>query len=105
MLARSVLKVGRGAARSFSSAVPGTFLAAEDVSDRVMNVLKSIKSVPPTVEAGHSFAELGFDSLIKKDFWTKLEDEFCVEISEKEATGFKSATDASAFISKHPKAR
>ena len=90
--------------RSLSS-VPGSFLATEDVSERVLNVLKSIKSVPPTVETGHSFAELGFDSLIKKDFWTKLEDEFCVEISEKDATSFKSGADASAFISKHPKAR
>lgn len=85
--------------------MPGTFLPAEDVSERVLNVLKSIKSVPPTVDANQTFAELGFDSLLKKDFWTKLEDEFCVEIAEKDAAGFKSATDASTFIGKHPKAR
>ena len=101
---RSVAKVGRVlSTRAFS--VPGTFLSAEHVSERVLSVLKSMKCVPPTVVANQPLSDLGFDSLLKKDFWTKLEDEFCVEIAEKDAAGFKSATDASAFISKHPKAR
>ncbi len=101
MLSRSVRIVAR---RGFSS-VPATFLAADEVTSRVLGVMKSIKSVPPTVAPESSFAELGFDSLIRKDFWMKLEDEFCVEISSKDATAFKSAGDAASFIAKHPKAR
>ena len=85
--------------------MPGTFLAVDEVTPRVLDVMRSIKSVPPTVAPEHSFAELGFDSLIRKDFWMKLEDEFCVEISSKDANAFKSASDAVSFITKHPKAR
>ena len=96
--------LGSSSTRAFG-AVPGTYLPADEVTGRVMDVMRTIKSVPPTADAAQSFSELGFDSLIRKDFWTKLEDEFCVEIAEKDASAFKSAADASAFIAKHPKAR
>ena len=105
MLVRGIQITGRTLGRAHFSSVPGTFLAAEEVTSRVLDVMKSIKSVPPTVAPEHSFSELGFDSLIRKDFWTKLEDEFCVEIPSKDATAFKSGGDAVAYLVKHPKAR
>lgn len=89
-----------------SSAPQGSFLTAADVTARVLNVVKTIRSVPPTVSADAKFAELGFDSMIRKELWTKFEDEFCVEVPPQDAErAFVSVADVSKYFSSHPKAR
>lgn len=84
----------------------GSYLSKAEVTDRVLNVVKTIRSVPPTITADASFSTLGFDSLIRKELLTKFEDEFCVEVPAKDAdTLFVSVEGVSKYFSSHPKAR
>jgi acyl carrier protein len=93
--------------RFASSAIPkGSYLPLQDVEERVISVVKSIRSAPPSVERSHHFvADLHFDSLIRKDLTSKLEDEFCVSVSSKDADQFLAVSDAINFFVNHPKAR
>jgi acyl carrier protein len=100
VLARAVGVVGRCQRRSLS-----TFLPKAEVTDRVLKVVKSVRSAPPTVGADASFAALGFDSLVRKELWTKFEDEFCVEVPAKDAEAFVSVDGVSKYFAAHPKAR
>lgn len=95
---------GAGSRRALS--VPaGAFLPKAEVTDRVLRVVKSIRSVPPTLSADASFAGLGFDSLVRKELWAKFEDEFRVEIPAKDAETFVSVDGVAKYFSAHPKAR
>ena len=80
-------------------------LPSANVSARVVNVLKTIRCVPPSVGASTSFSELGLDSLHRKDLQSKLEAEFRVELGDKEAAAFQSVQDVTNFFAGHPKAR
>ena len=93
--------------RHSSTAVPkGCYLPAGEVTERVLNVVKTIRSVPPTLATDAKFADMGFDSMIRKELWTKFEDEFCVEVPPKDAdTVFVSVAAVSKYFSSHPKAR
>ena len=81
------------------------FLPAVEVSNRVLNVVKSTRFVPDSVQLSATFNELGFDSMTRKDLWVKLEDEFCVEVPEADATTFLSVEDVTAYFSSNAKAR
>lgn len=89
--------------RGFSSAAG--LLKSDLVNARVLNVVKSIRCVPPSVGATQPFSELGFDSLIKKDLWDKLENEFCVEVAENDVAKFNTVEDVTKYFAAHPKAR
>ena len=89
--------------RGFSTAAG--LLKADAVSARVLNVVKNIRCVPPSVTTTQPFSEMGFDSLIKKDFCVLLENEFRVEVAEKDAANFNSVEDVTKYFSAHPKAR
>ena len=103
MIRRVISQQARRAASSSSAA---SFLAAADVTARVLSVVKTIRSVPPTVSADAKFAELGFDSMVRKELWTKFEDEFCVEVPPHDAERvFVSVAEVSKYFSAHPKAR
>jgi acyl carrier protein len=96
------------AVKTFStnvSAPAGSFLSKAEVTDRVLRVVKSIRSVPPTIGAEASFASLGLDSLVRKELWSKFEDEFCVEVPPKDADTFVSVEGVSKYFASHPKAR
>ena len=90
--------------RGFSSVAAG-LLPAANVSSRVLNVVKNIRCVPPSVTAGAKFSDLGLDSLYRKELNTKLEQEFCVEIAAKDADAFHSVEDVTKYFASHPKAR
>ena len=81
------------------------FLPALEVNARVLDVVKSTRFVPDSVQSSATFNELGFDSMTRKDLWIKLEDEFCVEVPEADATTFLSVEDVTAYFSSNPKAR
>ena len=87
------------------SANSAAFLPAGEVSNRVLNVVKSVRFVADSVQSTANFNDLGFDSMTRKELWVKLEDEFCVEVSEADATDFLSVEDVTTYFSSHPKAR
>ena len=101
--ALSVKQVVRSS--KFSTAPDASFLASLDVTERVLNVVRQIRSTPPTLSANdHFVADLQFDSLIRKNLNVKLMEEFCLTPA-KGHEGFLSVRDAVAYFSQHPKAR
>jgi acyl carrier protein len=81
------------------------FLDQTSVSARVIDVVKSTYGVPPSVSDESSLATLGFDSLLRKDLLVNLENEFCIQIPEKDIKAFTTIGDASKYIATNPKAR
>ena len=102
-----IRKVAIQGVRSLATAVPrGSYLPASEVTERVINVVKTFKSASADVDITKSFvADLKFDSLIRKDFIIRLEEEFCVDVPAIEANNFLSVGDAVNFFAGHPKAR
>ena len=92
--------------RSFSTVPAAAYLPTAQVTERVINIVKTIRSAPRTVEVSHHFvADMGFDSLIRKELATKLEEEFCVALAAKDADSLLSVKAAVDYFSAHPKAR
>ena len=82
------------------------FLPAEQVSARVIDVVRSFKAAPPTVSASSSFVpDLGFDSMMVNDLIGRLGAEFCVDVPASAADSFYGIKEATAFFTSHPKAR
>lgn len=108
MLANTLMrnmKMG-GQARYLSTAFQGAFLQRTEVESRVLQVLKSMPSVPPTVSPTAVFAsDLEFDSIHRKELVEKLSQEFCVVVPAEAGNGFVSVQSAVDFFAKHPKAK
>jgi len=91
---------------SAASVPAAAFLPKAVVTARVIEVVKSVRSAPRTVEVGdHFVATYGFDSLIRKDLVAKLEAEFCVTVPSKDSDSLLSVTETVAYFAGHPKAR
>jgi NADH dehydrogenase (ubiquinone) 1 alpha/beta subcomplex 1, acyl-carrier protein len=84
-----------------------TFLAVDEVTERIMSVVKNFDKVDPTkVTADTKFAEdLGLDSLDIVEVVMAIEDEFTIEIPDTEADAIATIGDAVEYISKHPMAK
>ena len=92
--------------RSFSTVPAAAYLPTAQVTERIINIVKTVRSAPRTVEISHHFvADMGFDSLIRKELTTKLEEEFCVSLTAKDADSLLSVKAAVDYFSAHPKAR
>jgi acyl carrier protein len=105
MFSRLVFTGARSGVRYLSSP-SAAFLPTAQVTDRVLNVVQSIKYAPEVVSVDADFAkDLEFDSIIVSDLVSKLGAEFCVNVTEKDASGMKSVKAAIDFFSSHPKAR
>jgi acyl carrier protein len=90
----------------FSSVPAAAFLPKAVVTERVISVVKSIRSAPREVDIkNHFVADLGFDSMIRKELTTKLGEEFCVTIPAKDANSLLSVMDSVEYFAAHPKAR
>jgi NADH dehydrogenase (ubiquinone) 1 alpha/beta subcomplex 1 len=89
-------------ARSFSS-----FLDRADVTDRVLGVVKSFEKVDPAkvTPKSHFISDLGLDSLDTVEVVMAFEDEFTLEIEDKEAEKLQTCDDAINFICGHPHAK
>lgn len=98
----SRLAPGAMAARSFA-----TFLDRADVTDRVMGVVKSFEKVDPAkvTASSHFVSDLGLDSLDTVEVVMAFEDEFTLEIEDKEAEKIQTCEDAINFICSHPHAK
>ncbi len=103
---RIIAQSGRVAFRNFSAQpFAGSLLPVDHVTERVVNVVKSVKFAPPTVNESTNFADLEFDSLLRQDLNEKLAAEFCVKVPQEIAEGFTSVSAAVKYFSSHPKAR
>ncbi|XP_020263814.1 acyl carrier protein 1, mitochondrial-like [Asparagus officinalis] len=90
--------------RSFSS--HDDHLTKEEVIERVLDVVKSFPKLDPskvTPEA-HFQKDLGLDSLDKVEIVMALEEEFKLEIPDKEADKIDSTALAIEYIANHPMA-
>uniref|UniRef100_A0A6U6F713 Acyl carrier protein n=1 Tax=Odontella aurita TaxID=265563 RepID=A0A6U6F713_9STRA len=84
-----------------------TFLNPEEVTDRIVTVVKNFDKVDPDkVESASKFAEdLGLDSLDSVEVVMAIEDEFAIEIPDAEADKIASIEDAVEYIAGHPMAK
>lgn len=109
-VARSVKLIVPRFYRSVTSAAieapAGSYLSADVVSSRVLDVMRSIKSCPHTVTLEQSFAsDLQFDSMIRRELNNRLSDEFCIHLNSADSEKFVNGNSVVGFFSKHPKAR
>ncbi|KAF9591323.1 hypothetical protein IFM89_003946 [Coptis chinensis] len=81
-------------------------LDKEEVIDRVLSVVKSFPKVDPSQVTTdvHFQKDLGLDSLDNVEIVMALEEEFKLEIPDKEADKIDSCTLAIEYISNHPMA-
>ncbi|CAG8554166.1 9666_t:CDS:2 [Ambispora gerdemannii] len=84
----------------------GGVLSRQDIESRIVQILKDFDKVDPEkVTPKSRFAEeLGLDSLDAVEVVMAIEEEFSVEIPDKEADEIRSINDAIEYISKHPDA-
>ena len=107
-----MFKFGRGIvsgvhlkSSNFSTVPSAAFLPVSEVTVRVLNVVRSIRSTPQSLsENDHFVSDLGLDSLVRKTLNMKLNEEFCITPAKGAATHL-SVQDAISFFSQHPKAR
>lgn len=82
-------------------------LSHEEVSTRVIEVIKSFNKVDPNAVTAHSHfqKDLGLDSLEQVELILNIEDEFAVDIPDAESEKIQSAEDAINYIVAHPHAK
>eukprot|EP00696_Hemimastix_kukwesjijk_P007319 gnl/Hemi2/19266_TR6398_c0_g1_i1.p1 gnl/Hemi2/19266_TR6398_c0_g1~~gnl/Hemi2/19266_TR6398_c0_g1_i1.p1 ORF type:complete len:143 (+),score=72.29 gnl/Hemi2/19266_TR6398_c0_g1_i1:49-429(+) len=92
-------------AKSFSSSA--VCLPKEEVTDRVIRVVKNFGKVEPSkiTAKAHIINDLGLDSLDSVELVMALEDEFCIEIPDAEMDKIASLQDAIEFVSATPNAK
>ncbi len=84
-----------------------TFLARDEVTDRVLRVVKNMEKVDEAkVSAKAHFAkDLGLDSLDTVEVCMAIEEEFCIQIPDAEAEKIHTIEDAIDFVATHPQAK
>lgn len=82
-------------------------LSQEEVSTRIVEVIKSFNKVDPNAVTAHSHfqKDLGLDSLEQVELILNIEDEFAVDIPDAESEKIQSAEDAINYIIAHPHAK
>ncbi|OUS45118.1 acyl carrier protein 1 [Ostreococcus tauri] len=83
------------------------FLNKDDVTDRVVRVVKNFAKVDAAkVSATSAFAsDLGLDSLDVVEVVMAMEEEFAVEIPDAEADKIQSVPEAVAYLAANPNAK
>eukprot|EP00897_Mesotaenium_endlicherianum_P004397 jgi/Mesen1/3986/ME000210S03230 len=105
---RSAQSVLPGTRRLFAeNAAAGTFLDKQEVTDRVLTVVKNFQKVDPSkVTPTSNFQnDLGLDSLDTVEVVMAFEEEFALEIPDSEADKIVSTADAINYIAAHPQAK
>ncbi|KAK8818091.1 mitochondrial acyl carrier protein [Blastocystis sp. ATCC 50177/Nand II] len=88
-------------ARAFASQ---TFLPVEEVTKRMLDVVKNFDAVDPNkvTEHSHFINDLKLDSLNMVEMIMAIEDEFALEIADDVAEKIHTVDDAIKFVSEHP---
>lgn len=83
-----------------------TFLDKDEVTSRVVAVLKNFEKVDPTkvTPTAHFVNDLGLDSLDIVEVCMALEEEFVITIADAEAEKIFTVEDAVNFVATHPNA-
>jgi NADH dehydrogenase (ubiquinone) 1 alpha/beta subcomplex 1 len=77
-----------------------------EVTDRIMTVVKNFDQIDPKkVTPETSFEDLGLDSLDGVEVVMAIEDEFAVEIPDREADKITGIKEAVEYICSHPMAK
>lgn len=94
-------------AASSAGAQVQTFLDRKEVTERVINVIKSFEKVDAAKVSptAHFVNDLSLDSLDAVEVCMALEEEFVITIPDAEAEKILSVEDAVNFISTHPQAK
>lgn len=80
-------------------------LARPDVEKRVLAVFESYAQGSDKLTPTASFQDLGLDSLDAVELMVAVEEEFGIEIPDKESDEIKSVGDAIDYIAAQPEAR
>ena len=93
--------------RYFSGGGGGSFLEKDDVTGRVLDVVKNFPKVSPDAvkESSNFITDLGLDSLDEVEMIMHVEEEFCIEISDNESEKIHSVQDAIEYVLTHPNAK
>lgn len=85
----------------------GTFLDKNDVTERVLSVIKNHEKVDQSkVSPASNFQkDLGLDSLDQVEVVMAFEEEFCIEIPDSEADKISGCEEAISYICSHPQAK
>lgn len=104
---RTALNINALSGVSVSRGFATTFLNADEVTDRIVQVVKNFDKVDPAkVHASSKFVDdLGLDSLDTVEVVMAIEDEFAIEIPDTEADKIASIADATEYIAAHPMAK
>eukprot|EP00898_Chlorokybus_atmophyticus_P003035 jgi/Chlat1/3732/Chrsp259S03884 len=88
-------------------AAKGTYLDKDEVTERVIKVVKGFPKVDSSkiTPHAHFVNDLGLDSLDTVEVVMAFEEEFAIEIPDAEADKMGSTADAIAYISSHPQAK
>eukprot|EP01080_Neovahlkampfia_damariscottae_P003846 gene3846-7006_t len=93
----------------FYGAPAGSFLKKEEVTERVINLIKQhprLSVAPETINGESHFAnDLKLDSLDTTEIVMEIEDEFVIEIPDKEAYSFNTVGEVVTYVSQHPMAK
>ena len=86
---------------------PQNFLARDEVTERVVAVVKAFEKVEEGKVTGQSHFgnDLGLDSLDTVELCMAIEEEFCIQIPDAEAEKIFSVEDAVNFVATHPQAK
>merc|ERR1711916_194222 len=92
--------------RAFGADAPA-FIPKEEVTDRIVSVVKDFHKVDPAkvTPSSHFMNDLKLDSLDTVELVLLFEDEFGVQIADAEAEKIQTVEDAVVFISTHPNAK
>ncbi|KAL9654801.1 hypothetical protein ABK040_008595 [Willaertia magna] len=92
---------------STNAAAQGSFLSREDVTERILTVLKKHEKVDPekVTPNSHFVNDLGLDSLDATEVVMEVENEFGIEIPDEEAFKLQSVDDCIKYISANPMAK
>ncbi|KAG9458993.1 hypothetical protein H6P81_003501 [Aristolochia fimbriata] len=104
----SVLGLLHGS-RGFAQAAacsPSTYLDKDEVTNRVVNLLKSTPFIDPDkVKPSASFKDMQLDALDSVEVMVAAEEEFAVDIPNTEADKISSTSDLINYIVAHPQAK
>ena len=105
IIANSVRVANCSSKRCMSNFPAAALLPASEVAARVSCVFASMRSstAGPAADA-HLVADLGFDSMERKEVIAKLSAEFCLAIGEEE-DNMLVVNDFIKYFASHPKAR